>query len=93
MIKNFLRIILGIVICLFCTSCGINNENANNSSIQVNKSEHFTIIEKSGDLNNTYEIIYTNNAGVKYLIWKGHRSGSTTPLYNSDGTLQIYKEN
>lgn len=56
---------------------------------------YFTLIKEWGGVNDgRYSIVYANDTKVKYLIWScGHRGG-ITPLYNANGTLQIYeKEN
>ena len=38
----------------------------------------------------TYRIVYANDTNVKYMIITyGYKMG-ITPLYNADGTLQIY---
>ncbi len=37
----------------------------------------------------TYRIVYANDTKVMYFI---NSSNCITPLYNADGTLQIYKE-
>ena len=41
---------------------------------------------------NSYYIVYANDTKVKYFVkWTGYQFG-ITPLYNADGTLQIYEE-
>lgn len=40
-----------------------------------------------------YQIVYANDTKVKYLIFdSGMYRFGITPLYNADGTLQIYEE-
>jgi hypothetical protein len=36
-------------------------------------------------------IAYAKDTHVKYLIGVGAKKSMITPLYNADGTLQIYK--
>ena len=50
--------------------------------------KYFTCIEKW----NNYEIVFANDTNVMYLIYTNSYSFSITPLYNADGTLQIYGE-
>ena len=39
-----------------------------------------------------YRIVYANDTKVKYLILSGGNRYGITPLYNSDGTLQVYSD-
>lgn len=39
-----------------------------------------------------YRIVYAKDTKVKYLIITGYHIYGITPLYNADGTLQIYEE-
>lgn len=39
-----------------------------------------------------YKIVYANDTGVMYLICVSGNHFGITPLYNADGTLQIYGE-
>lgn len=66
----------------------IKNENDNNFKTAYG---YFTKIIEWGSLGNEYSIVYANDTKVKYLIAiDGYRYG-ITPLYNADGTLQIYE--
>lgn len=50
---------------------------------------YFTVITEWG----SYQIVYANDTKVKYLIFdSGMYRFGITPLYNADGTLQIYEE-
>lgn len=54
---------------------------------------YFTVIEEWGTGNGTgytYRIVYANDTKVKYLIVTYSYQYGITPLYNADGTLQIY---
>lgn len=35
-------------------------------------------------------IVYANDTKVKYLVTLGDVTSGITPLYNADGTLQVY---
>lgn len=37
-----------------------------------------------------YAIVYANDTKVKYLVFRSGDSGGITPLYNADGSLQVY---
>lgn len=52
----------------------------------------FTIISKWEDTTNNYKIVYANDTKVKYFVCNTGYKFGITPLYNADGTLQIYEE-
>lgn len=52
---------------------------------------YFTIVESWGGSGvSKYMVVYANDTKVMYFIDACSISGGITPLYNSDGTLQIY---
>ncbi len=85
------RIIAILCVCLLLTGCGTRYEDAEDT-LKTTGGGYFTSIKKWNDGANIYEIVYANDTKVKYLIWKGGYKGSITPLYNSDGSLQVYGE-
>lgn len=52
---------------------------------------YFTIIKEWGGFDTRYYIVYANDTKVKYLIMTEVYKYGITPLYNADGTLQIYE--
>lgn len=54
---------------------------------------YFTEINSWNDAYANYRIVYANDTKVKYFIISGnnYKSG-ITPLYNADGTLQVYEK-
>ena len=40
----------------------------------------------------TCRIVYANDTKVKYFVFFDEYKGGISPLYNSDGTLQVYEE-
>lgn len=40
----------------------------------------------------TYRVVYAMDTKVKYLVITGRYGSSVTPLYNADGTLQVFTE-
>ena len=53
---------------------------------------YFTkLLSWSGD-SYKYAIVYANDTKVKYLVFRSGDSGGITPLYNADGSLQVYDD-
>lgn len=38
------------------------------------------------------KIVYANDTKVKYMMFREGYRGGITPLYNTDGSLQVYEE-
>ena len=53
--------------------------------------KYFTIVNELDGFGR-YKIVYANDTGVMYLICSSNNCCNATPLYNTDGTLQIYGE-
>lgn len=87
------KIIATLCVCLLLTGCGTRYEDAEDIS-KMKGGGYFTMIKEWGGVNNDgiYSIVYANDTRVKYLIWRSGYKGGITPLYNADGTLQIYEE-
>ena len=90
------KIIAILCVCLLLTGCGKRyladaNEDVEGTSKETGE-EYFTPIKEWGDTNVKYEIVYANDTGVKYLIFKSFYKAGITPLYNADGSLQVYEE-
>lgn len=51
---------------------------------------YFTLLTEWSDDGRRCCVVYANDARVKYLIITGDTRSGITPLYNADGTLQIY---
>lgn len=81
--------IIGIMLSL--TSCTIKySESIANEPLNIDYLEgYFTIIYQWNSYNS---IVYANDTKVKYLVIEKSRSIAITPLYNADGSLQIYEE-
>ena len=75
--------------------CGKTYQEATNKEV-INKvydshtaKGYFTEIVSWGS--DTYHVVYANDTKVKYFICvTGYKFG-ITPLYNADGTLQVYE--
>lgn len=98
------KLVLLLTMCILIFSLvGCGNKTSYQESTEVtNLTTHqsngyFTVIrEWEGTNDNTYQIVYANDTKVKYLISYNclYQQGAygITPLYNADGTLQIYDE-
>ena len=74
---------------LTLTSCGTTYDKADNSHKDF-CGGYFTQIKEWRDDNYTYYIVYANDTGVMYFVVNSIKKYGITPLYNSDGTLQVY---
>lgn len=93
-----LFVIISIMLC--CVGCNdvtpsyedaINNSN--NSSTMCGG--YFIILyqwAEPDNFYNSYYIVYAKDTKVKYFIKHSPHNFGITPLYNADGTLQIYEE-
>ena len=91
------KIALILILCAIATVlCGCSYssyEEANTNPDNYFSKGYFTVIKSwDGGIDYPTEyIVYANDTGVMYYAFlKGH-SGGITPLYNVDGTLQIYE--
>lgn len=86
------RIIIILSLCLLLTGCGTKYEDAEDTLKEIGGG-YFTLIKEwNGENGDLYKIVYANDSKVKYLMWfRGYRGG-ITPLYNADGSLQVYGE-
>ena len=91
--KKLFALILTVSICFGLCSCtGKKYEQAEKTNFDFGCG-YFVVIEKWGDMNEgNYAIVYAKDTKVKYIVWASGYKGSITPLYNADGTLQIYEE-
>ena len=94
------KIALALILCTIATMlCGCStsyeeaNLNPNNIYLKPSKG-YFTVIKSwHGGIDYPIEyIVYANDTGVMYYVFRGTHYSGITPLYNADGTLQIYEE-
>lgn len=85
------KLIAILSLCMLLTGCGIKYEYAKDVSMPI-CGGYFTLIKKWSDGDGIYRIAYANDTKVKYLIWISGYKGSISPLYNADGSLQVYEE-
>lgn len=91
------KIVILMLAALMLTGCGNNTNYNKNQNLQEDYGGgYFTIIQQWREDYTTHNIVYANDTKVKYYIcWYNYeeKAGrSITPLYNADGSLQIYEE-
>ena len=89
--KKILMMIAAGLICVSAAGCGKSYQEAisANTANRTTKSDgYFTEIVEWND--SICTIVYANDTKVKYFILNGYNQFGITPLYNADGTLQIY---
>lgn len=92
------KIALILVLCAMATmlcSCSplSSYEEANINNPDDFSAGYFTTIKQwGGGVDYPFErIVYANDTGVMYYVFTNTYQGGITPLYNADGTLQIYE--
>ena len=94
--KRLLSVVLAVAMVVCLVGCGTTYQEATRQT-EGNASGdfgngYFTEITSWSDACNNYIIVYANDTKVKYFtVVTGYEFG-ITPLYNADGTLQIYEE-
>lgn len=92
--KQLLSVALSAVMSVCLVGCGTTYQEATGQT-ESNTSDdfgngYFTVITEWGS---GYRIVYANDTKVKYLIInRSQYLSGITPLYNADGTLQVYEE-
>lgn len=93
--KRLLSVVLSAVMAVCLVGCGTTYQEATGQTESKSGDDfgngYFTVITEWDG----YKIVYAKDTKVKYLI--GYRDYpysqfGITPLYNADGTLQIYEE-
>lgn len=92
--KKFCLVLIIILMATMLCSCSSSYEEANtNNPVNFSAGYFITIKQWDGGFDYPFErIVYANDTGVMYYIFTNTHNGGITPLYNADGTLQIYKE-
>lgn len=87
---------IALLLCLVCvlTACGTTYQEATDEVSESNDmcNGYFTIVTEWANVSSSYYIVYANDTKVKYLISSSGYKFGITPLYNSDGSLQVYEE-
>jgi hypothetical protein len=90
------KVVLALVLCIIAAmlcGCSSSYKEANTNPDNYFSKGYFTIIKSwDGGMDFPTEyILYANDTGVMYYVFRSHYSGGITPLYNADGTLQIWE--
>ena len=90
------KIALILILCIAAATlcgCSTSYEEADTNPSYCFSKGYFTAIKSwDGGMDNPFEyIVYANDTKVMYYVFLGSRTGGITPLYNADGTLQIYE--
>lgn len=89
--KKIILLFITIILLISLCACGRTYEEAKNNP-HSKSGNYFTVIKEWGNRSaygNSY-IVYANDTKVMYYIEYGN-GRMITPLYNADGTLQIYE--
>ena len=82
-----------LLCCALLSGCGTTIYNQSQEIVNGTfASGYFITIREWNDNEGNFRIVYANDTKVKYLVWITGYKASITPLYNEDGSLQIYKE-
>lgn len=91
------KLILLLTICLILSSlvgCGKSYQEVTESNECGIGNGYFTTVKRwGGGAGYDYYVVYANDTKVMYFIMGDGYTSGITPLYNTDGTLQIYEEN
>lgn len=89
--RRILALVLAIII--ITLSLVGRSDTAYQDAKNVNGDEYangyFTKVKEWG-LDDQYKIVYANDTKVMYYVNINQHGSGITPLYNADGTLQIY---
>lgn len=90
--NKLIMLCLTFVLLFLLVGCTTTSESC--TEVQE-ENPYFTVVEEWQEGLSHYQIVYANDTNVKYLlcVYRGVNlyGHSMTPLYNADGTLQIYE--
>ena len=89
-----IRLILAVSFCslLLLTGCADYEHAVIHDEVVTSGAGYFITEKEWKDFYGSYSIVYAKDTKVKYLIVASGYQYGITPLYNADGTLQIYEE-
>lgn len=89
--KRIIALMLLMLCIISLVGCGTTYEQAEVDGATEMFGEYFTIVKHWYEFGNDYCLLYANDTKVMYLYIERGYCGGLTPLYNADGTLQIYE--
>lgn len=94
--KKLISVALAVAMVVCLTACGTTYQQATGQTESNTNGSlcngYFTKITEWEDAFSNYYIVYANDTKVKYFVMSSQTKSGITPLYNADGTLQIYEE-
>lgn len=91
--KKILAVVTAGVIGLSAAGCTSYQQAANMPDEGTSYGGgYFTLLTEWSGGARSYSVVYANDTKVKYLVIVGDARSGITPLYNADGTLQVYGE-
>ena len=91
--KIALVLVLCIMTAMLCGCSKVSYENASSEiSIDFSNGYFIPVKEWGTDMDSCYQqLVYANDTRVMYYIIKTTKGIGITPLYNADGTLQVWE--
>ena len=90
--KNVAILAALLILSICLAGCGVQYNEAQSEMSDTNWGQgYFTIVKKWGATGAGHMIVYANDTKVMYYVDAQSKAGGITPLFNADGTLQVYK--
>ena len=89
--KFCLVLIIILMATMLCGCSSIPYDEAKTSNTYAFSNGYFTVIKEWGKLHFYEYIVYAKDTRVMYYVFRASYGSGITPLYNADGTLQIYE--
>ncbi len=93
--KKILAALISGILTFSCAGCSTTYQEATGQTESKSDDsfagDYFTTIVEWGTIP-TYRIVYANDTKVKYFVFIDGHKGGISPLYNADGSLQLYEE-
>lgn len=91
--KKMIAIFMACIICLSAVGCTPYSEADDVANENISFANgYFTKVKQWETVGANYCIVYANDTKVKYFIAYANYKFGITPLYNADGSLQVYEE-
>lgn len=84
--KRFIAIVAMLLVAVTMTSCSYGKYKNAKTKKESYAGGYFTEIKEWGN----WHIVYANDTKVMYIVFYGGYKCGISPLYNSDGSLQVY---
>lgn len=88
--KRLIAILTAIL--LLTTLIGCESEDSAIAETKTILDGYFAVLSEHYDGSGKYYIVYATDTRVKYYLMLSQYRSGISPLYNADGTLQVYEE-